>query len=279
MDESCGDAGRRRVCDGCHGRTEIRTCPGCGKDAPKGSRYCSKECRYRANGTMRICQQCGREFHRVMKYGRDAPKYCSQKCQWEAQIKRPFATCQTCGKEFRVGRECKGMFCSPECQWESMRVSHESERGFAEAVKWMESLSRAIVQGERTLIAVGCENCGKGFVTTSGRARFCSDRCRKRHKNRLKDERIYWYGEPDKDITLEKVFLRDGGKCRSCGAILSFKGSPQGDLYPSVDHAVPLSKGGTHTWGNVQLMCRGCNRTKNDALNGPFATGMAWFEA
>lgn len=35
-----------------------------------------------------------------------------------------------------------------------------------------------------------------------------------------------------------------------------------GPTYPSLDHIVPLSKGGTHAADNVQLACMQCNRKK-----------------
>ena len=38
--------------------------------------------------------------------------------------------------------------------------------------------------------------------------------------------------------------------------------------YPTVDHIVPLSKGGTHTWNNVQLAHMACNSGKCDKTRG-----------
>lgn len=35
-----------------------------------------------------------------------------------------------------------------------------------------------------------------------------------------------------------------------------------GDNYPSVDHIVPLAKGGLHSWDNVQLAHFKCNTLK-----------------
>ena len=42
-----------------------------------------------------------------------------------------------------------------------------------------------------------------------------------------------------------------------------------GDRYPLIDHIVPLSKGGKHSWGNVALACRGCNYMKSDTIVSP----------
>lgn len=298
----CFDKAESKVCPGCGKAFESRygqvycskgcyesargvphACPVCGREPPryadgKHAKYCSEECKRRARGTIRVCQRCGREFHKAMHNGR-VPKYCSKECAHEAQIRRPTAVCQQCGKEYRVSRNAKGLYCSPECQQESMRVSHESEKGYFEAVRWMEGVSRAMAREDRPLIATVCNQCERTFVTTNRQARYCSDRCRRRHANNRKEDRLYWYGKPDLSVTLEKLFVRGGGRCAECGLLMTFSSPFNSDEHPSIDHIVPLSKGGTHTWDNVQLMCRGCNRKKSDTFGGTFAQGMTWFEA
>ena len=51
------------------------------------------------------------------------------------------------------------------------------------------------------------------------------------------------------------IFLRDGHRCQYCG-----------DLAENIDHVVPRSRGGTHTWDNVVAACRPCNARKEDRL-------------
>jgi 5-methylcytosine-specific restriction endonuclease McrA len=51
------------------------------------------------------------------------------------------------------------------------------------------------------------------------------------------------------------VMARDGGRCQYCGAKAD-----------SIDHVVPRSKGGQHTWDNVVAACRPCNTHKRDRL-------------
>ena len=48
------------------------------------------------------------------------------------------------------------------------------------------------------------------------------------------------------------VYMRDGFRCRSCGATT--------DL--TVDHIVPLVRGGTNELRNLQTLCRSCNSRK-----------------
>lgn len=54
-------------------------------------------------------------------------------------------------------------------------------------------------------------------------------------------------------LTRSAVFARDGGRCVYCGAAAT-----------SLDHVVPRSRGGTHTWDNVVAACARCNHLKAD---------------
>jgi 5-methylcytosine-specific restriction endonuclease McrA len=51
------------------------------------------------------------------------------------------------------------------------------------------------------------------------------------------------------------VFARDGHRCQYCGGAAE-----------SIDHVVPRSRGGGHTWDNVVAACRPCNVRKRDRL-------------
>lgn len=54
-------------------------------------------------------------------------------------------------------------------------------------------------------------------------------------------------------LTRRAVFARDGWTCQYCGA-------PAENL----DHVIPRSKGGEHTWENVVAACRRCNSRKEN---------------
>ncbi|MFC9724785.1 HNH endonuclease [Bacillus cereus] len=41
---------------------------------------------------------------------------------------------------------------------------------------------------------------------------------------------------------------------------------PNHDYYPSIEHIIPVSKGGTHTWDNVKLDHRKCNYLKSNEM-------------
>jgi 5-methylcytosine-specific restriction endonuclease McrA len=51
------------------------------------------------------------------------------------------------------------------------------------------------------------------------------------------------------------IFARDDHRCQYCGAAAE-----------SIDHVIPRSRGGQHTWDNVVAACRPCNVRKRDRL-------------
>jgi len=54
----------------------------------------------------------------------------------------------------------------------------------------------------------------------------------------------------------DRVWNRDGGKCRECGSNENLE----------YDHIIPFSKGGANTERNIQLLCESCNRKKSDNI-------------
>lgn len=75
----------------------------------------------------------------------------------------------------------------------------------------------------------------------------------------------------DTDITLQKVYERDKGVCKLCGELCDWNDIEHkngyavvGSNYPSIDHIIPISKNGSHTWDNVQLAHFRCNSVKQD---------------
>ena len=75
----------------------------------------------------------------------------------------------------------------------------------------------------------------------------------------------------DKDINLISLYDRDKGICHLCGAKCDLDDKEEidgviicGNSYPSIDHVIPLAKGGLHSWDNVKLAHRLCNSIKAD---------------
>jgi len=65
------------------------------------------------------------------------------------------------------------------------------------------------------------------------------------------------------------VWRRDGARCVRCGSTQSLE----------FDHSIPVSKGGSNTSKNVQLLCAECNRKKRDHIYAMRRTARARFNA
>lgn len=59
------------------------------------------------------------------------------------------------------------------------------------------------------------------------------------------------------------VWQRDKYQCQSCG-----KTSPETNL--SIDHIIPLARGGQNDISNLQTLCFACNHQKTDRIDPRF---------
>ncbi len=64
-------------------------------------------------------------------------------------------------------------------------------------------------------------------------------------------------------INKQDIFVRDNWTCGICGEPI-LKGARWPHPYaPTIDHIMPIARGGTHTKDNVQCAHWGCNRSKH----------------
>ena len=68
-------------------------------------------------------------------------------------------------------------------------------------------------------------------------------------------------GSPD--LTWRTAAERDGMNCAYCG-VLTVEGHPDRKLWPTLDHVVPVSRGGPHLLENAVLACWSCNSKKGN---------------
>lgn len=165
----------------------------------------------------------------------------------------------------------------PECRRqrvekkEAERREHEREQAERMRAQEEEKAKRERLQEEKRRAAWHpCPVCGE----QTNRPVYCSDRCANKarsHRKEVKRRHKIAEAMVDKDITVEGLYNRDGGRCYYCGKecrlddfVVRDGAFIAGDWYPSVDHIKPLAKGGKHAWTNVVLAHRRCNSIKSD---------------
>lgn len=77
--------------------------------------------------------------------------------------------------------------------------------------------------------------------------------------------------EPSEFVSMDDIVARDGTDCAWCSLPVDFDLKWPDQLSKSIDHAVPVSRGGSHTLANTQLMHLGCNSSKGNRNDSPSA--------
>lgn len=66
------------------------------------------------------------------------------------------------------------------------------------------------------------------------------------------------------EVWRSRIFERDGWRCQLCRLKVDRRRVVPHPKAPTLDHIIPLAKGGTHEPANVQLACFRCNCLKGD---------------
>lgn len=161
------------------------------------------------------------------------------------------------------------------------KLSHPSKSVYEEMHKaFLDRAGVCEICGKPYTVREYVESCGLKMARDNG---VCSLECRKEktrrilrqaHKDRKTENhchRARKYGTAyDTSITLKKLVNKNGLRCAICGGMCDWNdrgwSKYSGPLYPSIDHIVPMSKGGSHTWENVQVAHMICNSRKGDKM-------------
>ena len=234
-----------------------------------------------------VCKACG-ESYNSERYN---VKFCSQLCRnaFNRKNRGDDYTCRNCGKAFKSYK--KSLHCSYDC-----RIKTREKENIEKLAKRTNSLNKwecltcnsIILSNRKKLYCdnacrhkhnyvsavrthnIKCQECGKHKEVSSRRKKYCSDECVKKFSNRQKETKrrkaIRKNGKVDWDISIERLIKRDGIKCYLCGDDVIKHNNTNHELYPSIEHVMPVAKGGTHTWDNVRLAHRKCNWEKSDKI-------------
>ena len=212
-----------------------------------------------------LCSECGAAFQ-----GPISRKTCSLACSLARKDKIALArrlkesalrrtsrpsiakVCVGCGADFE-SRQPSKKYCNRACL-----VRHKARQPYVGPPK----------------VAAACSRCGAAFLKKNPAHRYCSETCaydvlKERSRSRLRRmaknaaRRARKAGAERESINPMAVFRRDNWRCQICGGktVAAHRGTNH-PLAPELDHRIPLSKGGSHTWDNVQCACRKCNNAK-----------------
>jgi hypothetical protein len=217
--------------------------------------FCSLACSNRSrrvHPAKATCKGCGRRYDVKCRNG-EGQTYCSRDCAFAAKATHPstpvrYNECRHCGKGFYRPRRA-AHYCSEVCK----RASHRLIYYRRYRQRWS---------------ARHCNECGAWFTPLSGSA-YCAKLCRRRHfaRRTRQQQRAAIRFATVEEVDALIVFDRDGWRCQLCRRrTLKSKRGTCHPRAPELDHIVPLSKGGEHSYRNTQCSCRECNGAKS---NGP----------
>ena len=213
--------------------------------------------------------------------------------------------CTVCGTTFtkyydghfkdRKTLECP--FCEEKRLESKRQIKAERYQAYLELLnEWKSNREAKERANEERLDAKQvCKCCGKEFTLREYRTKeqtehceftvYCSSKCRTKARNKALREinrrhgherdhrkRATKYGcDYERGVTLKALIKRDGLRCAICGGECDLNdrsyGNGIGPLYPSMDHIIPMCKGGGHTWNNVQVAHHICNSRKNAKID------------
>lgn len=212
-------------------------------------------------------------------------RYCSRKCgrtaarlqarTLHAQQKR--WTCHYCAEPFASQFDGKPdhpnapKYCTAQCHADALATPPSSRVHYVECQcgavaarryrswKWTCAMCAAIPKPRRSST---CLECSMPFTTRVPHQRFCGRRCLGRSVQRNAAHRRRSRKSGGEIIYRRRVYDRDRQRCHICGEHIDWSLKSPDPAGFTIDHVVPLSRGGTHTYANVASAHRSCNSAK-----------------
>ena len=192
----------------------------------------------------KVCIGCQRRFYVQNINGNVARiKYCSRKCMKSATPR----ICKNCGMMFMVSKKSKRKTCGNKCP--------------ATSVTYSCTVCKVVVTRPR------CFGYGK----------YCSFDCRRNDIGEIADWLPNGLNQPiqnkhnkrvDGDmIDKYDVFEFYNWVCIVCDNIIDKNVRWPDPMSATLEHVIPLGRGGTHTWDNVAPAHLLCNGFKGDELD------------
>lgn len=125
--------------------------------------------------------------------------------------------------------------------------------------------ARRRLRGAR-FIGSWCRHCGASIVIdrltpNAQNYVYCTELCRTRERGRLMKIR---------GVAIDRyaIYVRDGHRCYLCRRLVRHDLRVPHPLAATIDHVVPLARGGDHIEANLRTACFRCNTHKGDRGGG-----------
>lgn len=230
----------------------------CNQPTPPGSRgnkkYCSRECAYpRKTPQPKQCLECQKDL--VFKDRGRTKLTCSRRCRdlkknaALKQARQITKFCFRCSNEFSSAKQAQ-RFCSAECRKAQFKDDHPHIRN----------------TDPKTIICGWCE--GEVIVPANftGNGKYHDD-CRveaKRARYRIKTVKRQSLTVKPSRLSADQVVRTYGSKCSVCSEEIDMSIARTSRLGLTVDHVIPLSKGGQDTIENMRPAHWICNVRKGN---------------
>lgn len=204
--------------------------------------------------------------------GNRGKRYCSSRCRELARAERDGFTCSECGKIMYKSRE---MDSTPTCQTcRRARISHGTAFGYRKGCRCDEcrcantARMRKFVEGyaERNGVSptARLKRERRGVSAETQLCEVCEEPLQKSYfregafpaHNACRGR----FRIPESER--KGIYERDAWMCHLCGEATEPDGDKWGDWFPSVDHVVPRSMGGTEEPENLRTAHRWCNSVR-----------------
>lgn len=122
-----------------------------------------------------------------------------------------------------------------------------------------------------------CLYCGENFTPGRVNQVYCRKNCSRRAHEKASTgrrrpggtnyrQRVTYDGAWIEHTPRLTVFMRDDWTCQLCGDKVARNEKVPHPKAPTLDHIIPLARGGTHEMANVQTACFVCNSRKGDRI-------------
>ena len=227
---------------------------------------------------MLTCEVCAAEFKRK-RGGKNAGRCCSRSCGFELQRRERAANkaqawqwrsiisyrqCDGCGKTITQGKRTKQV-CNAACYRLAAGMTPRGSE-VAGRCECGGAITYSVTSKHRTR----CDGCRRAIARAAARRKRRRAKERGTYIGSDHRKRARKYDVEYEPIQPRYIYERDNWTCHLCGERVHKSHPKDGydPLGPSLDHIIPMSKGGAHIKSNVALAHFICNSIKSDGAVG-----------